>query len=93
MPGRSFYEMICMSQLQIGTIIAPFIVDLAGDVNPNFPPAIFGAMMIASSFVFLFLPESRGQTLVQTVDELKGVKGRTLSGDLRRAIKVNETAV
>ena len=71
---------------QLGTVIAPFIVDLVGNSNPNLPPAIFGAIMIISSLVFIFLPETRGQTLLQTVDELNDAKPRSLYGDFKKAI-------
>ena len=50
---------------QLGTVLAPFIVDLGGEKNPGLPPAIFGAMMILTSLSLLFTPETKGLPLIQ----------------------------
>ena len=55
---------------QIGTVFAPFIVDLGGENNHGLPPAIFGAMMILSSSSLLFTPETKGLPLIQNYKDM-----------------------
>jgi len=50
-------------------VISPFIVEL-GSYDPSLPTAIFGAIMLASSVVFLFTPETRGKPLTQTTEDM-----------------------
>jgi len=56
---------------KIGSSIAPFIVDLGGAIDSGLPPLVFGCVLIASSASFLFLPETRGNPLPQTIKEVE----------------------
>ena len=54
----------------MGTVFAPFIVDLGGESNHGLPPAIFGMMMILSSLTLLFTPETKGMPLIQSSKDM-----------------------
>ena len=62
----------CFCFKQIGTTISPFII-YVGTITgqTGIPTAIFGAIMVASSFCLLFTPETKNSPLAQTVEELK----------------------
>ena len=68
---------------KIGSSIAPFIVDLGGAIDPGIPPLVFGCVLIMSSISFLFLPETRGKPLPQTVKEVEDDPGVTIVGTVR----------
>jgi len=67
--GTTFNFLDCMSKL--GTVFAPFIVDIGGEKNHGLPPAIFGCMMILSSLTLLFTPETKGLPLTQSYKDMK----------------------
>eukprot|EP00091_Calanus_sinicus_P016329 TRINITY_DN35643_c0_g1_i1.p1 TRINITY_DN35643_c0_g1~~TRINITY_DN35643_c0_g1_i1.p1 ORF type:complete len:166 (-),score=4.56 TRINITY_DN35643_c0_g1_i1:45-542(-) len=77
--GFNFLEFIS----KIGSSIAPFIVDLGGAVDPGLPPLVFGCVLLASSISFIFLPETKGKPLPQTVREVEDECGVTISGKIR----------
>ena len=55
---------------KLGTVFAPFIVDLGGEDNPALPPAIFGIMMIMASLTLLLAPETKGLPLIQNYKDM-----------------------
>ena len=63
--------LILFYEFQLGTVFAPFIVDLGGENNHGLPPAIFGSMMILSSLTLLFSPETKGLPLTQSYKDMK----------------------
>ena len=56
---------------QLGTLVAPYIVDLGGSSNPGLPPAIFGVSMLVASVAFLFLPDTKNQPLRQKAEDMR----------------------
>lgn len=56
---------------KIGSALSPFIVDLGGVVEPGIPPLVFGCVLLVSSVSFLFLPETRGKQLPQTITQVE----------------------
>ena len=64
---------------KISTSIAPFVVDLGGEVHPGLPPGIFGALMVTSAVTFFILPETKNEPLKQSIEELQFNKTKTLS--------------
>ena len=56
---------------QLGTTLAPFVVDLGGEVHPGLPIAVFGGLMLAAAVPLLFAPETRGRPMVQNVRDLE----------------------
>ena len=57
-------------QFQIGTVLAPFIVDLGGEGNEGLPSAIFGTMMISSALCLFLTPETKGLPLIQNYKDM-----------------------
>ncbi len=55
--------------------------------------AVFGILMIVASAAFLFTPNTRGQPLVQTVDDLQWTKGRSIFETCKRKVLGKETLV
>jgi hypothetical protein len=49
--------------------------------------------MVVASLAFLMTPNTRGQPLVQTVDDLQWTKGRSIVAMCRRKILRRETLV
>lgn len=91
---RNFTFSFLDSISKIGTTLAPFVVELgSGSGGAGTPPAIFGSLMLFSAFFFLLLPETRGLSLVQKVDELGQCRGHTIYDTTKRKIRGNETAV
>jgi hypothetical protein len=62
--------MFYFCNLQLGTVLAPFIVDLGGEKNHGLPAAIFGTMMILASLSLLFTPETKGLPLIQNYKDM-----------------------
>ncbi|KAK8376323.1 hypothetical protein O3P69_009753 [Scylla paramamosain] len=56
---------------RIGSMVSPFITDLVGSVYPWAPFVVFGAGALLSGGVTFLLPETKGQTLPDTVAQLE----------------------
>lgn len=56
---------------RIGAMIAPYIVDLARDAGRATPSVIFGTSCLLAGVAVLFLPETAGRRLPETVAELE----------------------
>ena len=54
---------------RFGGILTPFLCKL-GDVSANLHFLVFGALMLSSGFLDLFLPETRGLPMPETIDDL-----------------------
>ena len=65
--------------VQIGAIVAPFIVDLGGQVDARLPPLVFGVMTMTAALVFFFLPETGKMTLAQNISDLESTGGKSLA--------------
>eukprot|EP00092_Neocalanus_flemingeri_P035998 GFUD01039196.1.p1 GENE.GFUD01039196.1~~GFUD01039196.1.p1 ORF type:complete len:521 (-),score=88.36 GFUD01039196.1:44-1606(-) len=77
--GFNFLEFVS----KIGSSLAPFIVELGGAIDSGIPPLVFGCVLLVSSTSFLFLPETRGKPLPQSVKEVEDVPGVTIAGIVR----------
>ena len=51
--------------------MAPFVVDLGGEIHSGLPIAVFGSLMIAAAAAFLFAPETRGRPMAQNIRDLE----------------------
>lgn len=65
---RSVGVGICSMSARIAGILAPIIL-LLDDTWEPFPVLIFGVMSIAAGLLVLFLPETRGEQLPETLEE------------------------
>ena len=55
-------------------MVAPFVGSLDKVVNPNFPICIFGLAAFVGAVFALFLPETQGRKLPDTVEEGEEIK-------------------
>lgn len=86
---RNFAFNFLDSVSKIGTVIAPFIVDLGSLETKSLPMAVFGTVMMAASITFLFTPETKGLPLAQNASDLKHVASfyhKTVVGKLIQKI-------
>ncbi|CAK1546857.1 unnamed protein product [Leptosia nina] len=58
----------CSMCMRVGSMVAPFVSNLA-TTAPWLPTAIFGCAAIGASTMCLFLPETKGTTLPDNLDE------------------------
>ncbi|XP_045121222.1 organic cation transporter protein-like [Portunus trituberculatus] len=56
---------------RIGAMVSPFITDLVGTIYPWAPFVVFGTGALLAGLGTLMLPETRGQTLPETVAQLE----------------------
>jgi hypothetical protein len=49
--------------------------------------------MVVASVAFFFTPDTRGQALVQTVQDLETIKGRSIYASCKRKMLRRETLV
>lgn len=56
--------------MRIGSMIAPFVSSLNMTV-PWLPTVIFGLLPILTGLVVLLLPETKGRTLPDSMDDVK----------------------
>jgi uncharacterized membrane protein YccC len=68
-----------MFVLQLGSMMAPFVVPLGvSGGDPDLPQAVFGGAMAAAAAAFLFTQETRGRPLAQTVRDLQDEERRAM---------------
>ncbi|KAK8387397.1 hypothetical protein O3P69_018173 [Scylla paramamosain] len=58
---------------RIGSAIAPFIVDLLGDLHYAVPSTVFGLLSVAAGLLALLLPETDKMHLPETVEEVEAL--------------------
>ena len=63
---------------RLGSIVAPFIIDLAKEAHPSAPTVVFGVVAVLAGLGALLLPETAGRRLPETVSEVEN--GSWLAG-------------
>lgn len=58
---------------RIGSALAPFIVDLLGDLHYAVPSTVFGLLSVAAGLLALLLPETDKMHLPETVEEVEAL--------------------
>ncbi|XP_071542755.1 organic cation transporter protein-like [Panulirus ornatus] len=58
---------------RLGSAIAPFIVDLLGEVHYAVPSTVFGLLSLAAGLLALLLPETGKTRLPETVEEVEAM--------------------
>ncbi|XP_059053045.1 organic cation transporter protein-like [Achroia grisella] len=61
---------VCSTSMRVGSMIAPFISNLSMTTT-WLPTIIFGGAAICAGFIALLLPETKGKTLPDTIDDIK----------------------
>uniref|UniRef100_A0A673L6A3 Solute carrier family 22 member 5-like n=1 Tax=Sinocyclocheilus rhinocerous TaxID=307959 RepID=A0A673L6A3_9TELE len=64
---------MCSSAARIGSITAPYIIFL-GTFNKYLPYILMGSLTIASSIANMFLPETLGKVLPETLEQMQKCK-------------------
>uniref|UniRef100_A0A8C2CGL6 Solute carrier family 22 member 5 n=1 Tax=Cyprinus carpio TaxID=7962 RepID=A0A8C2CGL6_CYPCA len=64
---------LCSSAARIGSITAPYIIFL-GTFNKYLPYILMGSLTIASSIANMFLPETFGKVLPETLEQMQKCK-------------------
>jgi OCT family organic cation transporter-like MFS transporter 4/5 len=75
---------------RIGSMAAPYIVDLLGAIHPSIPVIIFGIFSVSAGLLSLMLPETLNRKMPETVAEIelwaKKKKGKHDGGHEMNAI-------
>merc|ERR1719438_14332 len=66
---------------RIGSISAPYIVDLLGSINAGIPVVIFGAFSTSAGLLALMLPETLNRKLPESVAEVERSGRRKVADD------------
>lgn len=63
----------CSTSMRVGTMLAPFIANTVVSVS-WLPTAIFGIAALVAGLVCLILPETKGTTLPDSIEDIKNGK-------------------
>lgn len=56
---------------RLGSVVAPFIIDLLRNYHESIPMVTFGSLCIVSGLLSFYLPETVGKNLPETVEEIE----------------------
>ncbi|XP_037087275.1 organic cation transporter protein-like [Pollicipes pollicipes] len=56
---------------RLGSVVAPYVVDLLAPVHWSLPSCVFGVAAITGVLVVLLLPETRGRRLPETIEDVE----------------------
>ncbi|XP_078262098.1 solute carrier family 22 member 2-like [Rhinoraja longicauda] len=70
---RSFGVSVCASLLDLGGILCPFLVFRLAALSVQMPLVVFGMIGLVSGVLVLFLPETKGLTLPDTIEEIEDI--------------------
>ncbi|XP_075056808.1 solute carrier family 22 member 2-like [Mixophyes fleayi] len=82
---RNLGIMVCSSMCDIGGTITPFIVYRLANVWKELPLIVFAVIGILSGVLVLFLPETKGRALPETIEEAESLHKKD------KTIKMNVT--
>jgi len=77
-PARNLGFNLMDAISKVGSAVAPFIVELGGEYSSTLPVTVFGAVILASSGCFLFLPETKGLPLPKNTDAVEQCPGKSI---------------
>ncbi|XP_066104392.1 solute carrier family 22 member 2-like [Saccopteryx bilineata] len=71
---RNLGVLVCSSMCDIGGIITPFLVYWLTEVWHELPLVVFAVIGSVAGGLVLLLPETRGKTLPETIDEVENMR-------------------
>ncbi|XP_019605297.2 solute carrier family 22 member 2 isoform X1 [Rhinolophus sinicus] len=71
---RNLGVLVCSSMCDIGGVITPFLVYRLTDVWQEFPLLVFAVVGLIAGGLVLLLPETKGKTLPETIDEVENMQ-------------------
>merc|ERR1711981_282390 len=71
-PGRNVAVGAASTFARVGSISAPYIVDILGKVSAGIPAMIFGASSVAAGLAAMALPETLNKKLPENVADVEG---------------------
>ncbi|XP_014271354.1 organic cation transporter protein [Halyomorpha halys] len=71
----------CLTIAQLGVLLAPYIVDMMGKKFWWIPTTLCGSLALVGAFLLMFVPETRGIPMLDTIKEMSQHESEVLCKD------------